>query len=52
MLVTLILLAIMVGTALGLWRLLRHQPPHPTEPRQTIDFDELRAMWPGDGGIE
>lgn len=50
MLVTLILLAIMVGTAVGLWRLLRRQPPNPVEERRTIDFEELRAMWPADGG--
>lgn len=52
MTVTVILLAVMVGTAFGLWRLLRSQPPHPIEDRRTVDWDELRAMWPPDGGIE
>jgi hypothetical protein len=52
MLVTLILLAIMAATAVGLWRLLRHQTPHPTEEPRTVDYGQLRAMWPPDGGIE
>lgn len=52
MTVTLLLLAVMTATAIALWRLLRHQTPHPTEHRPTVDWDELRAMWPSDGGIE
>lgn len=52
MIVTVLLSSIMAGTAVGLWRLLRHQPQNPVEDRQTLDWDELRAMWPGDGGIE
>jgi hypothetical protein len=50
--VTLIVLAVMAATAVGLWRLLRHQTPHPTEPSRTVDYGQLRAMWPPDGGFE
>lgn len=52
MTVTLVLLAIMAATGIGLWRLLRTQPPHPVEDRRTVEWDELKAMWPPDGGIE
>jgi hypothetical protein len=52
MIVTLIVLAVAVVTAVGLWRLLRHQTPHPIEERRTVDYGQLRAMWPPDGGIE
>lgn len=41
-----------VGATVAFRRRPRHRA-HPIQHRPTIDFDELRAMWPGDiGGYE